>query len=310
VDFRAFVEPQQGATYADQLAVAKAAEALGYSAFFRSDHYLAMNGDGLPGPTDSWVTLGALARETTSIRLGTMVTSATFRYPGPLAISVAQVDEMSGGRVELGVGAGWFEAEHKAYAIPFPPLGERFGRLREQLDIITGLWTTPDGETFDYTGKHYSVTDSPALPKPVQRPHPPIIIGGAGAKRTPALAAAFAAEFNAPFMPLETVRTTYDRVRAALAEAGRSPDSLTYSAAFVVCAGRDDAQVATRAAAIGRDVDELRDNSPLVGTPNEIVDKLGPFAEAGVQRVYLQLLDMSDLDQLDLFASEVLPQLG
>jgi F420-dependent oxidoreductase-like protein len=310
VDFRAFVEPQQGATYADQLAVAKAAEALGYSAFFRSDHYLAMSGDGLPGPTDSWVTLGALARETTSIRLGTMVTSATFRYPGPLAISVAQVDEMSGGRVELGVGAGWFEAEHKAYAIPFPPLGERFERLREQLDIITGLWTTPDGETFDYTGKHYSVTDSPALPKPVQRPHPPIIIGGAGAKRTPALAAAFAAEFNAPFMPLETVRTTYDRVRAALAEAGRSPDSLTYSAAFVVCAGRDDAQVATRAAAIGRDVDELRDNSPLVGTPNEIVDKLGPFAEAGVQRVYLQLLDMSDLDQLDLFASEVRPQLG
>jgi F420-dependent oxidoreductase-like protein len=310
VDFRAFVEPQQGATYADQLAVAKAAEALGYSAFFRSDHYLAMSGDGLPGPTDSWVTLGALARETTSIRLGTMVTSATFRYPGPLAISVAQIDEMSGGRVELGLGAGWFEAEHKAYAIPFPPLGERFERLREQLDIITGLWTTPDGQTFDYTGKHYSVTDSPALPKPVQRPHPPIIIGGAGAKRTPALAAAFAAEFNAPFMPLETVRTTYERVRAALAEAGRSPDSLTYSAAFVVCAGRDDAQVARRAAAIGRDVDELRDNSPLVGTPNEIVDKLGPFAEAGVQRVYLQLLDMSDLDQLDLFASEVLPRLG
>jgi F420-dependent oxidoreductase-like protein len=269
-----------------------------------------MSGDGLPGPTDSWVTLGALARETTSIRLGTMVTSATFRYPGPLAVSVAQIDEMGGGRVELGLGAGWFEAEHKAYAIPFPPLGERFERLREQLDIITGLWTTPDGQTFDYTGKHYSVTDSPALPKPVQRPHPPIIIGGAGAKRTPALAAAFAAEFNAPFMPLETVRTTYERVRAALAEAGRSPDSLTYSAAFVVCAGRDDAQVARRAAAIGRDVGELRDNSPLVGTPNEIVDKLGPFAEAGVQRVYLQLLDMSDLDHLDLFASEVLPRLG
>ena len=179
VDFRAFVEPQQGATYADQLAVAKAAEALGYSAFFRSDHYVAMSGDGLPGPTDSWVTLAGIARETTSIRLGTMVTSATFRYPGPLAISVAQVDEMSGGRVELGLGAGWFEAEHKAYAIPFPPLGERFERLREQLDIITGLWTTPVGETFDYSGKHYSVADSPALPKPVQRPHPPIIIGGA-----------------------------------------------------------------------------------------------------------------------------------
>jgi F420-dependent oxidoreductase-like protein len=310
VDFRAFVEPQQGATYADQLAVAKAAEALGYSAFFRSDHYVAMSGDGLPGPTDSWVTLAGLARETTSIRLGTMVTSATFRYPGPLAISVAQVDEMSGGRVELGLGAGWFEAEHKACAIPFPPLGERFERLREQLDIITGLWTTPAGETFDYTGTHQSVVESPALPKPVQRPHPPIIIGGGGPKRTPALAAKFATEFNAPFMQADTLKATYDRVRAAVADAGRSADSLTYSAAFVVCAGRDDAQVATRAAAIGREVDELRGSSPLVGTPGEIVDKLAPFAKIGVQRVYLQLLDMADLDHLDLFASEVMPQFG
>ena len=310
MDFRAFVEPQQGATYADQLAVAKAAEAAGYSAFFRSDHYLAMSGDGLPGPTDSWVTLAGIARETTTIRLGTMVTSATFRHAGPLAISVAQVDEMSGGRIELGLGAGWFEAEHKAYAIPFPPLGERFERLREQLEIVTGLWTTPEGETFDYAGKHQSVADSPALPKPVQRPHPPIIIGGGGPKRTPALAAKFAAEFNAPFMPLDGVKTTYDRVRSAVADVGRSPESLTYSAAFVVCAGRDDAQIADRAAAIGREVDELRGNSPLVGTPGEIVDKLGPFVEAGVQRVYLQLLDMSDLDHLDLFAAEVLPAFG
>jgi F420-dependent oxidoreductase-like protein len=310
VDFRAFVEPQQGATYADQLAVAKAAEALGYSAFFRSDHYVAMSGDGLPGPTDSWVTLAGIARETSSIRLGTMVTSATFRHPGPLAISVAQVDEMSGGRVELGLGAGWFEAEHKAYAIPFPPLGERFERLREQLDIITGLWTTPTGQTFDYSGKHYTVADSPALPKPVQRPHPPIIIGGGGPKRTPALAADFAAEFNVPFQPLDGVTTTFERVRATVANAGRAPESLIYSAAFVVCAGSDDAQVATRAAAIGREVDELRANSPLAGTTAEIVDKLGPFADAGVQRVYLQVLDMSDLDHLELFASEVVRQLA
>jgi F420-dependent oxidoreductase-like protein len=310
VDFRAFVEPQQGATYDEQLAVAKAAEAHGYSAFFRSDHYVAMSGDGLPGPTDSWVTLAGIARETTAIRLGTMVSSATFRYPGPLAIAVAQVDAMSGGRVELGIGAGWFEAEHQAYAIPFPPLGERFERLREQLDIITGLWTTPAGETFDYSGTHYTVVDSPALPKPVQRPHPPLIIGGAGAKRTPALAAQFGAEFNAPFMALDTAKAGFDRVRAALADVGRSPDSLTYSAAFVVCAGRDDAQVAARAAAIGRELDELRGNSPLVGTPTEIVDKLGPFAEIGVQRVYLQLLDMSDLDHLELFAAQVVPQLG
>jgi F420-dependent oxidoreductase-like protein len=309
MDFRVFVEPQQGATYGDQLAVARAAEELGYSAFFRSDHYVAMSGDGLPGPTDSWVTLGGIARETSTIRLGTMVTSATFRYPGPLAISVAQVDEMSGGRVELGLGAGWFEAEHKAYAIPFPALGERFDRLGQQLDILTGLWTTPTGETFDYSGEHYSIVDSPALPKPVQTPYPPIVIGGGGAKRTPALAAKFAAEFNIAFVPLDTVKTQYERVAAAVAATGRAADSLTYSAAFVACAGRDDAEVTRRSAAIGREVDELRGSSPLAGTPTEIVDHMGPFAEAGVQRVYLQLLDMHDLDHLAFFASEVIPQL-
>lgn len=187
MDFRVFVEPQQGATYSDQLRVAQAAEELGFSAFFRSDHYLAMGGaDGLPGPTDAWVTLGAIARETTAIRLGTLVTSATFRHPGPLAVTVAQVDEMSSGRVDFGLGAGWFSEEHEAYAIPFPSLGERFDRLEEQLEILTGLWTTPTGDTYSYAGKHYTVTDSPALPKPVQEPHPPIVIGGLGVKRTPA----------------------------------------------------------------------------------------------------------------------------
>lgn len=309
MDFRVFVEPQQGANYSDQLAVARAAEDLGYSAFFRSDHYLAMSGDGLPGPTDSWVTLAGIARETSTIRLGTMVTSATFRHPGPLAISVAQVDEMSGGRVELGLGAGWFEAEHQAYAIPFPPLGERFDRLGEQLRILTGLWGTPVGEKFDFSGKHYAVVDSPALPKPTQS-NLPIVIGGMGAKRTPALAAEFAAEFNVPFVPLDTLKTQFARVADAVAAAGRAADSLTYSAAFVVCAGRDEAQIAKRAAAINREVDELRSNSPLVGTPAEIVNKLAPFLEAGVQRVYLQLLDQSDLDHLELFASDVLRQLS
>jgi len=308
MELRIFVEPQQGATYDDQLAVARRAEELGFGAFFRSDHYLAMGVDGRPGPTDSWVTLAGIARETSTIRLGTMVTSATFRHPGPLAISVAQVDEMSGGRVELGIGAGWFEAEHQAYAIPFPPLGERFDRLTEQLEIITGLWTTPVGEKFDYSGGQYTVVESPALPKPVQSPHPPVIIGGGGAKRTPALAAQFAAEFNIPFAPLDTAKTQFERVAAALTQAGRPADALTYSAAFVVCAGRDDAEIARRADAIGREVDELRSNSPLVGTPAEIADKLGPYIEAGVQRAYLQLLDMSDLDHLEFFATQVVPQ--
>jgi F420-dependent oxidoreductase-like protein len=309
VDFRVFVEPQQGASYSDQLAVAQAAESLGFSAFFRSDHYLAMSGDGLPGPTDSWVTLGGIARETSTIRLGTLVASATFRHPGPLAISVAQVDEMSGGRVEFGIGAGWFEKEHLAYAIPFPPLRERFARLTEQLELITGLWTAPVGETFDYAGAHYAVNDSPALPKPVQRPHPPIIIGGSGAKKTPRLAATFADEYNVPFAPLDTITTQFDRVRDAVDAVGRAGDSMVYSASFVVCAGRDEAEIAKRAAAIGREVDELRSNSPLAGTPNQIVDQLGPFAEIGLQRTYLQLLDMSDLEHLALFADEVQRQL-
>ena len=310
MDFRVFVEPQQGATYDDQLAVARAAESCGYSAFFRSDHYLAMNAEGLPGPTDSWVTLAGIARETSTIRLGTLVTSATFRHPGPLAIAVAEVDAMSGGRVEFGIGAGWFEAEHRAYGIPFPGLGERFERLEEQLDLITGLWGAPVGAKFDYRGTHYTVTDSPALPKPLQRPRPPIVIGGGGPKRTPALAARFAAEFNLAFPALDFVPVQYGRVRAALQRAGRAPEDIVYSAAFVVCAGRDEPELARRAAAIGRDLDELRSNSPLVGTPERIAERLAAFADAGVERVYLQLLDMSDLDHLEFFAAEVMPAFG
>ncbi|OBS04112.1 LLM class F420-dependent oxidoreductase [Mycobacterium gordonae] len=309
MDFRAFVEPQQGAIYADQLAVAQAAEDLGFDAFFRSDHYLAMSGDGGPGPTDSWVTLGAIARETSHIRLGTLVTSATFRYPGPLAIAVAQVDEMSGGRVEFGLGSGWFEAEHRAYGVPFPSVRERFDRLTEQLAVITGLWTTPAGQTFDYAGEHYTINDSPGLPKPVQSPHPPIVVGGTGAKRTPALAAQYAAEFNVPFATIDVVRRQFERVADAVAAAGRAADSIVYSSAFVLCAGRDDAEVARRASVIGREVDEMSSNSPLVGSPDEIADKLGPWRELGVQRVYAQLLDMSDLAHLELLASDVMPQL-
>ncbi|KLO34624.1 F420-dependent oxidoreductase [Mycobacterium nebraskense] len=309
MEFRAFIEPQQGARYADQVAVAQTAEQLGFTAFFRSDHYLAMSGDGMPGPTDSWVTLGAIARETSSIRLGTLVTSATFRHPGPLAIAVAQVDDMSAGRVEFGLGSGWFEKEHQAYGIPFPPLRERFDRLSEQLSIVTGLWTTEPGATFDYAGKYYTIAGSPALPKPTQRPHPPIVIGGLGAKRTPQLAATYAAEFNIPFAPIDVAEKQYQRVAQAVAAAGRPDDSVAYSSAFVLCAGRRDREVARRAAAIGRELDELRSNSPLVGTPAEIVDNLGAWKQIGVQRVYTQLLDLTDLAHLELLASEVMPQL-
>jgi F420-dependent oxidoreductase-like protein len=298
-----------GATYDDLLAVARRTEETGFDAFFRSDHYLTMGGNGLPGPTDAWVTLGALARETSRIRLGTLMTSATFRLPGPLAISVAQVDRMSGGRVELGIGAGWFEAEHRAYGVPFPETRERFDRLEEQVAIISGLWRTPVGETFDFDGAHYQLSGSPALPKPAQDGGVPILIGGHGAKRTPRLAARYAAEFNVPFGSADDNARLFAGVRGACEEAGRDPASLVYSSAVTVCVGRDDAEVARRAAAIGRTPGEWRP-SDVAGTPAQVVATLGRYAEAGAERVYLQVLDLADLDHLDLIAAEVAPQLA
>ncbi|MDT0344214.1 LLM class F420-dependent oxidoreductase [Streptomyces litchfieldiae] len=306
MDLRIFTEPQQGASYDTLLAVAKATEELGYDAFFRSDHYLKMGDvDGLPGPTDAWITLAGLARETSRIRLGTLMTAGTFRLPGVLAIQVAQVDAMSGGRVELGLGAGWFEAEHTAYGIPFPK--EKFPRLEEQLAVITGLWGTPEGETFSYDGTYYQLADSPALPKPAQR-RVPVLIGGMGKERTPRLAARYADEFNIPFGSAEDSGAQFERVRRAAEEAGRKPDDLVYSNALVACVGRDDAEVARRAAAIGRDVDELKRNG-LAGSPAEVVDRIGSFAEVGSSRIYLQILDLSDLDHLELIAAQVKPQL-
>jgi F420-dependent oxidoreductase-like protein len=305
---RIFTEPQQGASYGTLRSVAKAAEDLGFDAFFRSDHYLRMgSGSGEPGPTDAWATLAALAVETSTIRLGTLVTAATFRLPGPLAVTVAQVDEMSGGRVEFGLGTGWYDGEHRAYGIPFPPLKERFDRFEEQLAIITGLWSTPVGQTFSYDGGYYSLTDSPALPKPVQRPKVPVIIGGGGVRRTPALAARYADEFNAAFRPAPDAAAAFERVRGACAADGRDPASMIFSTAQVVCCGKDEAELARRAAAIGRELSDLRENG-LAGSPAEIVDKIGAYAEAGATTVYLQVLDLADLDHLDLLASQVLPQ--
>ncbi|MDC2957066.1 LLM class F420-dependent oxidoreductase [Streptomyces gilvifuscus] len=307
MDLRIFTEPQQGATYDTLLTVAKATEDLGFDAFFRSDHYLRMgDGDGLPGPTDAWITLAGLARETRRIRLGTLMTAATFRLPGVLAIQVAQVDQMSGGRVELGIGAGWFEQEHKAYGIPFPK--EKFSRLEEQLAVVTGLWQTKPGDTFDFHGTHYDLTDSPALPKPAQGKIP-VLIGGHGPTRTPRLAARYADEFNMPFASVEDSERQFARVRAAAEEAGRQGDDLVYSNALVVCVGKDDQEVARRAAAIGREVDELKANG-LAGTPSEVVDKIGSYAAVGASRLYLQVLDLDDLDHLELISAQVQSQLS
>ncbi len=308
MELRIFTEPQQGADYGRLLTVARATEQLGFDAFFRSDHYMSMgDGDGLPGPTDAWLTLAGLALQTSRIRLGTLMSPVTFRYPGPLAISVAQVDEMSGGRVELGLGTGWFEPEHTAYGIPFPPVGERFDRLEEQLAILTGLWETPVGQRFSFAGKFYPVTDSPALPKPVQRPRPPILIGGRGPRRTPQLAARYADEFNVAFVSVEQTAAVFGRVREACQAAGRDPGSLVYSAGQTVCCGRDEAELARRAEAIGWDLATQRAEG-LVGTPDEIVERIGAFTELGATRIYLQVLDLHDLDHLELIASEVMPQ--
>jgi len=303
VDFRIFIEPQQGASYETQLAVAQKAEALGFDAFFRSDHFLAMGGgDGLPGPSDSWVTLGAIARETSTIRLGTLVSSATFRHPALLAIQVAQVDRMSGGRVELGLGTGWFAAEHEAYGIPFP--AKRFGPFAEQLEIVTGLWNTPLGETYSFAGEHYTLTDAPALPKPQQSPVP-LIIGGGGAAKTPALAVKYASEYNSGFQDDAGFRANIERVRAAADAAGRDPQTLVYSAAVATVVGATEAEASARAARIGRDLGELRTHG-LGGTPAQVIDRVGRLQELGISRIYLQLWDLHDLDMIELIAGEVL----
>lgn len=305
-----FTEPQLGATYEDQLAIARRAEELGFEAFFRSDHYLTMAGDGMPGPTDSWVTLGALARETSTIRLGTLVTSATFRLPGPLAIAVAQVDAMSGGRVELGLGTGWYEREHSAYGIPFPPVAERFDRLTEQLEIIKGFWATPAGSTYSFEGRYYDVVESPALPKPAQPGGPPVIIGGKGPKRTPRLAARYADEFNVPFSSLDDTDAQYRRVVEAIEAEGRDGRApIVFSFAQTIVCGADEAAVRRRAEAVGLDPAGPQPGQ-LYGTPEHIAEQIHGFVKAGASRAFLQLMDLRDLEHLELIAAEVAPLLA
>jgi F420-dependent oxidoreductase-like protein len=304
-----FIEPHRGATYDDQLRLARHAEATGFEGLLRADHYQSMGADpGLPGPTDAWITLAGLARETSRIRLGTLMNSATFRLPGPLAVMVAQVDAMSDGRIELGLGAGWFEREHTAYGIPFPPRAERFDRLAEQLQIVRGLWRTPDGETYSFDGKHYRLLDAPGLPKPVQRPGPPIIVGGRGPRRTPELAARFADEFNMPFKTVEETAAGFARVRAAAQAYDRPADwPLTLSAGVVVAIGTTDAGANRRAAPL-HVPSALPPEDPVIGSPDKLVQRLGELAEAGASRVHLRVIDLADLDHVELIASRVLPQ--
>jgi alkanesulfonate monooxygenase len=304
---RIFTEPQQGATYDQLRTVAQTAERLGFGAFFRSDHVLKMgNGTGTPTITDAWVTLAGLARDTTTIRLGTMVTPVTFRPVGSMPVTLAQVDQMSGGRVEVGLGAGWYQQEHDAFGLGFPALGTRMDLLDDQLSILHGVWNAPAGETFHLEGSTCSVTIDADSVRPAQHPHPPLILGGGGKPRSALLAAAYADEYNVGFQSAATTKEIHDRVRDACERAGRDPGDMVYSAAQVVCCGKDEAEVAQRAAAIGRETDELRANG-LAGTPDELIERLSTYAAAGVERFYLQLLDLNDLDHLALLAERVLP---
>nr|WP_199858804.1 LLM class F420-dependent oxidoreductase [Microbacterium sp. CFBP 8794] len=302
-----FTEPQQGFSYDDQLAFAQSAERHGLDGFFRSDHYLRMGeGDPRPGPTDAWTTLAGLARETSRIRLGTLVSSVTYRVPAILAIQVAQIDAMSGGRVELGLGTGWFEREHAAYGIPFP--AKRFDLLEEQLQVVTGLWQTPDAETFSFDGEHYRLDAAPALPRPVQSPVP-VIVGGGGPKRTPALAARYATEFNIGFVAEDQISAAFARVRAACETAERDPATLKLSVALPTIVGTDDAEIERRVAAIGQTRAQFDNGANLIGTPAQIADKVERLRALGAERVYFQLLDLRDVAHADLVGAELLPLL-
>lgn len=306
---RIFTEPQQGASYEQLLAVARTAEECGFEAFFRSDHYLKMgNATGLPAYTDAWTTLAGLARDTRSLRLGTMVTPTTFRPVGTFPVVVTQVDQMSNGRVEVGLGAGWFREEHEDYGLAFPAERRRYDLLEDQVTILHGVWSTPAGETFEHKGLTCSVRIEAGPLRPAQRPHPPIILGGGGGPRSARLAADFADEYNVSFRPLDQTKAVHDKVRQRCEVVGRDPGSLVWSSGQVLCCGGSEAELARRAAAIGRDVAELRDNG-LAGSPAEVVAKIGRFMDAGVQRFYLQVLDLSDLDHLALVAEQVLPQI-
>lgn len=310
MDLRIFTEPQQGASHADLLAAAKATRSAGFSGFFRSDHILAMGVEGRPGPSETMVSLAALAAQVPDIRFGSLVNSATFRHPSMLAIAAATIDDISGGRLDLGLGSGWYAEEHRAYGIGFgDSFGDRFDRLTEQLEIITGLWATPIGDEFSYHGSHFTLDSAPALPKPVQRnasgaPAIPLILGGGGPRRTPALAAQYASDFNVGFRDLEFTLAQHDRVRRACEEIGRDPGEVVYSAALAVCCAEDDAGLAERARRMDRNLDELRRDG-LAGTPDEVLTKLADYAAGGVQRFYLQVLDVTDLDHIAYLGENV-----
>lgn len=302
---RVLLEPRHGATYDRVLAMAQATEAAGFDAFFRSDHYLGIDA-GDPGylPTDSWTTLGGIARETSTVRLGTLVTAATFRQPGVLAITVATVDQMSGGRVSLGIGTGWFEREHASFGIPFPAIRNRFDRLEETLQVLAGLWTTPRGERFSFAGDHVQIDACANFPALVQRPRPEIVIGGTGPRRTPTLAAKYADEFNGALAPMSA--GLFENVRRMCEEVGRDPATLRLSSTLPVCCGRSRADAVERAGRLGEPGARLLSQG-VVGTPADVLEEITRLAAIGCDVLYLHIYDTDDLDHIALLGREVVP---
>lgn len=300
---RVLLEPRFGATYEQILGVARATEEAGLDAFFRGDHFLGIQPtEPTFVPTDSWTTLAGLARDTSRIRLGTLMTASTFRLPGQLAVAVATVDTMSGGRIELGIGTGWYEREHRFFGIPFPPLGQRFDRLEEQLAVITGLWTTPPGQPFDFAGRYYTIEGCLNPPLPAQRPRPPIIIGGGGPRRTPTLAARFADEFNSGIAG--GLEERFAAVRRICEEVGRDPATLRLSAALPTCCATSREEAERRADALGEAGRRLL-SSGVVGVASDVVSRVEELAKAGADTVYFHIYE-TDPDQIGIIGAEVL----
>jgi len=319
--FALMIEAQQGLSYDDQLAIARRAEAAGFETFLRSDHYESFPGPAGHTTTDAWVVLAGLARETGRIGLGVLVSPVTFRHPGNLAKVVATVDWMSGGRIELGVGAGWNESEHERHGFAFPPIDERAELLEETLAILHGLWSEPDGWSFE--GRYYRLRGALFRPRPVAvpgrpsgpgGPRPRIIVGGTGSPRSMRIAARWADEFNITSAGPEQVADKVGRLRATLETAGRDPASLTCSSMVGVLVGADEAEVGEREQRLLRALGAEEGGEAwlaerrrrwIMGTPDEARATVARFAEAGVERIMLQDFLPWDLEMVDLLGSEL-----
>jgi F420-dependent oxidoreductase-like protein len=307
------IEGQEDVTWPQWIALAETCERVGLEGLFRSDHYVSVDEGATRGSLDAWTTLAGLAARTERIRLGTMVSPATFRHPSVLGRAATTVDHISGGRAELGLGAGWYEREHRAFGFPFASLGERMEVFEEQTEIIVGQWTT---ESFSYSGRHYRLDDCDALPRPLQRPHPPVIIGGSGKRRTVEVAARLGQEYNVVGPTVDECRALRGRMDEACARHGRDPATLVLSAMCTVVVGADTAEAEARAQRLVDLGFEQGDGASLLaqnrdtwvcGTVDEAVTRLRELADAGVERMMLQHLLHDDLDAVELFGRELVP---